>query len=73
MFATAVGTDPSGGGFLVLGWLALWPGLGAALGAVPVIAAVKATNSDAVVLVLAVEVAAAAALLGTLRDDPPDA
>ena len=57
----------------VLAWLAVWPGLGAALGAVPVIAAVKATNSDAVVLVLAVEVAAAAALLGTLRDDPPDA
>jgi hypothetical protein len=73
VFATAVGTDPSGGGFLVLGWLALWPGLGAALGAVPVIAAVKATSGDAVVLVLAVEVAAAAALLGTLRDDPPDA
>ena len=37
------------------------------------IAAVKATSGDAVVLVLAVEVAAAAALLGTLRDDPPDA
>jgi hypothetical protein len=73
VFATAVGTDPSGGGFLVLGWLALWPGLGAALGAAPVIAAVKGTAGDALVLALAVDIAAAAALLGTLRDDPPDA
>ena len=57
----------------MLGWLALWPALGAALGAAPVIAAVRGTGGDAIVLALAVETAAAAALLGTLRDDPPDA
>ncbi len=36
LLITAIGSDPSGGGLVLLGWLALWPGVAAAIVYIPV-------------------------------------
>lgn len=64
---TAMSTDPSGGGLVLLGWLAMWPALAAALVAVPLGGAAAAHHAAAAWAV--VEVGVTAALLLALGRD----
>jgi hypothetical protein len=69
---SAVGTDPSGGGLVLLGWLLLWPAVAVAVVYVPVRAIrVHSTVAHAAVSV-GVGVAAVAAALLAQQRDPAD-
>ena len=69
---TAVSSDPSGGGLVLLGWLLLWPAVAVAVVYVPVRAiSVHSTVAHVVVSVGLGLAAVAAALLAQQRD-PPD-
>jgi hypothetical protein len=69
---SAVGTDPSGGGLVLLGWLLLWPAVAVAVVYIPVRAiSVHSTLAHVAVSVGLGVVAVAGALLAQQRD-PPD-
>jgi hypothetical protein len=69
---TAVSSDPSGGGLVLLGWLLLWPAVAVIVVYVPVRAiGVHSTVAHVVVSVGLGLAAVAAALLAQQRD-PPD-
>jgi hypothetical protein len=64
---TAMSTDPSGGGLVLLGWLVMWPALAAGLLALPLGAATAAHHASPAWVVT--EVAVTAALLVALGRD----
>jgi hypothetical protein len=64
---TAMSTDPSGGGLVLLGWLVMWPALAAGLVALPLATATAAHHASAVWAVT--ELAVTAALLAALGRD----
>jgi hypothetical protein len=70
---TAVTSDPSGGGLVLLGWLLAWPAVAVAIVSVPV-RAVHVTGSAALGTVVSVAIAmvAAAVLLSVSARDPRD-
>jgi hypothetical protein len=72
VFAGAVATDPSGGGLTILAWLALWPALGAALGALPLLIVGNGGASGGLAAAAAT-LGVAAVLAGVLGGDPDDA
>jgi len=66
---SAVGTDPSGGGLVLLGWLLLWPAVAVAVVYIPVRAiSVHSTLAHVAVSVGLGVVAVAGALLAQQRD-----
>ena len=72
VFMGAVAADPTGGGAGILLWLAWWPALAAALGAVPILLVARSGAGAGLVAATVVGLAAAA-LAGALRRDPDDA
>ncbi len=72
VFAGAAATDPSGGGLTIIAWLAVWPALGAALGAAPLLVVAHGSAGGGVVATGAT-LAVAAVLAGVLAGDPDDA
>ena len=64
----AVGADPTGGGAAVVGWLVLWPGAAAVLGAVAVLAGRGGAGGAVVAAGLAGGVSMG--LAGRLATDP---
>jgi hypothetical protein len=72
VFAGAVVTDPSGGGLTILAWLAIWPALGAALGAAPLLVVAHGSAGGGLVAAAAT-LGVAAVLAGVLGSDPDDA
>ena len=75
LLATAIVSDPSGGGLVLLGWLLLWPAVAAAVVFVPIKAVALGVRPGAVAAVVAVAVAAmvvAVAMLAQRRDPAED-
>jgi len=72
VFAGAAATDPSGGGLTIIAWVAIWPALGAALGAAPLLV-VAHGNAGSGLVAAAATLAVAAVLAGVLSGDPDNA
>lgn len=74
LLATAIVSDPSGGGLVLLGWLLLWPAVAAAVVLVPIKAVALGVRPGAVAAVVAVAVAATAVAVAMLaqRRDPAE-
>jgi hypothetical protein len=71
VFATSVATDPSGGAIGILSWLALWPALGAALGAGPILL-VTHNGLGATVVPVAIVAAATVAIVRSVAREPDE-
>ena len=71
VFAGAAATDPSGGGLTIVAWLAVWPALGAALGAAPLLVVAHGAAGGGLMLAAAT-LLVAAVLAGVLSGDPKD-
>jgi hypothetical protein len=69
VFATSVATDPSGGGIGVLTWLAVWPGVSAALGGGPILVATR-SGPAALVAPTAIVAGATAAIVRAVAREP---
>ena len=72
VFVTSVATDPSGGAFGILSWLALWPSLAAGLGAAPILLATH-NGAGAAVVPVAIVAAATVAIARSVATEPDEA
>jgi len=74
LLATAIVSDPSGGGLVLLGWLLLWPAVAAAVVYVPVKTVALRVHPAAVaaVVAVAVGVVVAAVAMFAQRHDPAE-
>jgi len=72
VFVTSVATDPSGGAFGILSWLALWPSLAAGLGAAPILLVTR-NGPGAAVVPVAIVAAATVAIARSVATEPDEA
>ncbi|MBV9802988.1 MAG: hypothetical protein JO130_07365, partial [Solirubrobacterales bacterium] len=72
LLITAIGSDPSGGGLVLLGWLALWPGVAAAIVYIPVRAIHTRAAAGHVVVSVGIGLAALAVTALMQWRDPAD-